>query len=97
MVSAIQEQRDSEKDIPISYRYSADDDNSNLGYHKIYYSRRRKYPRIRKGTLLTRSQWKVLVLDESAKKIIDNVVKEDDILNENIASTWEIKSRIFIC
>jgi syntaxin-binding protein 1 len=31
-------------------------------------------------------QWKVLVIDEGAKKIIDNVVKEDDILNENIAS-----------
>jgi len=28
----------------------------------------------------------VLVLDEGSKKIIDNVVKEDDILNENIAS-----------
>jgi syntaxin-binding protein 1 len=39
--------------------------------------------------LLTSSQWKVLVIDESAKKIIDNVVKEDDILNENIASMWE--------
>jgi hypothetical protein len=31
----------------------------------------------------------VLVIDESSKKIIDNVVKEDDILNENIASMWE--------
>jgi hypothetical protein len=31
----------------------------------------------------------VLVIDESSKKIIDNVVKEDDILNENIASRWE--------
>ena len=31
-------------------------------------------------------QWKVLVTDDGAKKIIDNVVKEDDILNENIAS-----------
>lgn len=28
----------------------------------------------------------MLVLDEGSKKIIDNVVKEDDILNENIAS-----------
>lgn len=35
-----------------------------------------------------RVQWKVLVIDEGAKKILDNVVKEDDILNENIASTW---------
>jgi hypothetical protein len=31
----------------------------------------------------------VLVIDETAKKIIDNVVKEDDILNENIASMWQ--------
>jgi len=29
----------------------------------------------------------VLVIDEGSKKILDNVVKEDDILNENIAST----------
>lgn len=28
----------------------------------------------------------VLVIDETSKKIIDNVLKEDDILNENIAS-----------
>lgn len=32
------------------------------------------------------SQWKVLVVDEFSKKIIDNVAKEDDILNQNIAS-----------
>lgn len=32
------------------------------------------------------SQWKCLVVDENSKKIIDNVVKEDDILNNNIAS-----------
>lgn len=31
-------------------------------------------------------QWKVLVVDEFSKKIIDNVAKEDDILNQNIAS-----------
>lgn len=30
----------------------------------------------------------MLVIDEGAKKIIDNVVKEDDILNENIASMY---------
>jgi syntaxin-binding protein 1 len=37
-------------------------------------------------TALTSCQWKVLVIDEGAKKIVDNVLKEDDILNENIAS-----------
>jgi hypothetical protein len=31
-------------------------------------------------------QWKCLIVDENSKKIIDNVVKEDDILNNNIAS-----------
>jgi syntaxin-binding protein 1 len=35
----------------------------------------------------------VLVIDESSKKIIDNVVKEDDILNENIASKWKMKAK----
>lgn len=33
------------------------------------------------------SQWKVLVVDEFSKKILDNVAKEDDILNQNVAST----------
>ncbi|EDN03095.1 conserved hypothetical protein [Histoplasma mississippiense (nom. inval.)] len=28
--------------------------------------------------------WKVLVLDEGSKKLIDNAVKEDDILKENV-------------
>lgn len=32
------------------------------------------------------SQWKVLVVDEFSKKILDNVAKEDDILNQNVAS-----------
>jgi hypothetical protein len=31
-------------------------------------------------------QWKILVLDEAARRIIDSSVKEDDILNHNIAS-----------
>ncbi|KAF4619072.1 hypothetical protein G7Y89_g14775 [Cudoniella acicularis] len=34
---------------------------------------------------ITRGDWKVLVIDEASRKLIDNVVKEDDILNENIA------------
>ncbi|RYP07471.1 hypothetical protein DL764_002478 [Monosporascus ibericus] len=38
-------------------------------------------------------QWKVLVIDESSKKIIDNVVKEDDILNHNIANIERIEER----
>jgi syntaxin-binding protein 1 len=38
----------------------------------------------------------VLVIDEGAKKIIDNVVKEDDILNENIASTYMIRHRDYM-
>jgi hypothetical protein len=28
------------------------------------------------------------VIDEAAKKLIDNVIKEDDILNENITSSF---------
>ncbi|CAK7199958.1 hypothetical protein SEUCBS139899_002646 [Sporothrix eucalyptigena] len=38
-------------------------------------------------------QWKVLVLDETSKKIIDNVIKEDDILNKNIANIERIEER----
>lgn len=32
-------------------------------------------------------QWKCLIVDENSQKVIDNVVSEDDILNNNIAST----------
>lgn len=35
----------------------------------------------------------MLVIDEGAKKIIDNVVKEDDILNENIAVIERIEEK----
>jgi syntaxin-binding protein 1 len=35
----------------------------------------------------TRGDWKVLVTDEASSKALDNVVKVDDILNENITST----------
>ncbi|KAL5890002.1 syntaxin binding protein 1 [Pyricularia oryzae] len=37
---------------------------------------------------ITQGDWKVLVIDEQSKKIIDNVVKEDDILDKNIASSF---------
>ncbi|TVY51747.1 Protein transport protein sec1 [Lachnellula cervina] len=42
---------------------------------------------------ITRGDWKVLVIDEGSKKILDNVVKEDDILNENIANIERIEER----
>ncbi|KAL8407848.1 hypothetical protein RB594_006601 [Gaeumannomyces avenae] len=42
---------------------------------------------------ITQGDWKVLVLDESSKKIIDNVVKEDDILDKNIANIELIEDR----
>jgi hypothetical protein len=54
------------------------------------------FPRRLDKTMLTgltfKPQWKVLVLDEGTKKLLDNVVKEDDILNQNIASTIQINS-----
>jgi syntaxin-binding protein 1 len=37
--------------------------------------------------LANTQQWKILIVDEDSKKLIDNVVKEDDILNLNITST----------
>ena len=86
MVSAIQEQRESMRSIS-SFGDKADDYNSNLGYHQGHHSRRCMSANPYIVELLTSSQWKVLVIDENAKKLIDNVVKEDDILNENIAST----------
>ncbi|KAI4602992.1 vacuolar sorting protein VPS33/slp1 [Pestalotiopsis sp. 9143b] len=42
---------------------------------------------------ITQGDWKVLVVDEEAKKILDNVVKEDDILNQNIANIERIEDR----
>lgn len=37
-------------------------------------------------THLSSSQWKVLILDATTKDLVSNTVKEDDILNQNIAS-----------
>ncbi|KAJ4300320.1 syntaxin binding protein 1 [Collariella sp. IMI 366227] len=39
------------------------------------------------------NDWKVLVIDESTKKIIDSSVNEDDILNHNIANIERIEDR----
>ncbi|KAK4156544.1 protein transport protein sec1 [Chaetomidium leptoderma] len=38
-------------------------------------------------------EWKVLVIDEAAKRIIDSSVNEDDILNHNIANIERIEDR----
>ncbi|KAK2730333.1 Sec1 family protein [Colletotrichum kahawae] len=42
---------------------------------------------------ITRGDWKVLILDEDSKRVIDNVVKEDDILNHNIANIERIEQK----
>ncbi|KUI68246.1 Protein transport protein sec1 [Cytospora mali] len=42
---------------------------------------------------ITKGDWKVLVVDEFSKKIIDNAVNEDDILNQNIANIERIEER----
>ncbi|KAK0377201.1 Sec1 family protein, partial [Colletotrichum limetticola] len=42
---------------------------------------------------ITRGDWKVLVVDDDSHKIIDNVVKEDDILNNNIANIERIEQK----
>ncbi|KAF1955882.1 syntaxin-binding protein-like protein 2 [Byssothecium circinans] len=41
----------------------------------------------------TRGDWKVLVVDHESRKLIDNVAKEDDILNENITNIENIEDR----
>ncbi|PGH02945.1 hypothetical protein AJ79_07482 [Helicocarpus griseus UAMH5409] len=38
-------------------------------------------------------EWKVLVVDEGSRKLIDNAVKEDDILNENVTNIEQIEHR----
>ncbi|KAK2848500.1 hypothetical protein FQN49_005664 [Arthroderma sp. PD_2] len=38
-------------------------------------------------------EWKVLVVDEASRKLIDNAVKEDDILNENVTNIEQIEHR----
>lgn len=35
-------------------------------------------------------QWMVLVVDEESRKLMDNAVKEDDILNENVTRTLTV-------
>ncbi|KAK4193740.1 protein transport protein sec1 [Podospora australis] len=42
---------------------------------------------------ITRGDWKVLVLDETTKKLIDVSVNEDDILNHNIANIERIEEK----
>ncbi|KAK4039089.1 protein transport protein sec1 [Parachaetomium inaequale] len=39
------------------------------------------------------NDWKVLVIDETTKKIIDSSINEDDILNHNIANIERIEDR----
>ncbi|KAK3990061.1 protein transport protein sec1 [Cladorrhinum sp. PSN332] len=42
---------------------------------------------------ITQGDWKVLVLDETTRQIIDSSVNEDDILNHNIANIERIEER----
>ncbi|EMD95439.1 hypothetical protein COCC4DRAFT_182788 [Bipolaris maydis ATCC 48331] len=41
----------------------------------------------------TRGDWKILIVDEYSQKLINNVVKEDDILNLNITNIERIEDR----
>lgn len=36
---------------------------------------------------ITKGDWKVLVLDPDSRRLIDNVIHQDEILNENVTST----------
>ncbi|KAK1759372.1 Sec1 family superfamily [Echria macrotheca] len=42
---------------------------------------------------ITRGDWKVLVVDETSKGIIDTTVREDDILNQNIANIERMEEK----
>ena len=89
-VSAIQEQRDSMLLRILCLPQpclTATSPYSNSKYNQEHYEGRCKDTRVlplRETTNLR--QWKILVVDTASRKIIDNVVREDDILNENIAS-----------
>ncbi|KAL1962894.1 hypothetical protein VTN77DRAFT_9072 [Rasamsonia byssochlamydoides] len=39
------------------------------------------------------NDWKVLVVDDYSRKILDNVVKEDDVLNHNVTNIEQIEHR----
>ncbi|KAF1846730.1 Sec1-like protein [Cucurbitaria berberidis CBS 394.84] len=41
----------------------------------------------------TRGDWKILIVDEESQKLINNVVKEDDILNTNITNIERLEER----
>jgi hypothetical protein len=43
-------------------------------------------PRTRRLSYADSPQWKVMIVDEDSRKLIDNVVKEDEILDLNITS-----------
>lgn len=45
-----------------------------------------QYTRIYDGADGCRLQWKVLVVDETSRKLIYNVTNDDDILNLNVTS-----------
>ncbi|KAI9870642.1 MAG: vacuolar sorting protein VPS33/slp1 [Pleopsidium flavum] len=38
-------------------------------------------------------EWKILVLDDASRKLVDSVVKEDDILEENVTNIEQIEQR----
>ncbi|POS87189.1 hypothetical protein EPUL_002201 [Erysiphe pulchra] len=76
MVSVIQEQRDGKKISDMSYPEKL------LTFFLVILETIKS---------ITRGDWKVLVIDEIVRKIIDNVIKEDDILNENIANIERIE------
>ncbi|CAN8103029.1 unnamed protein product [Discula destructiva] len=42
---------------------------------------------------ITGGEWMILVTDDSSKKIIDNCIKEDDILNNNIANIERLEDK----
>ncbi|KAG6030212.1 hypothetical protein E4U41_000153 [Claviceps citrina] len=42
---------------------------------------------------ITQGDWKCLIVDETSKKIVDNAVTEDEVLNSNIATIERIEDR----
>jgi len=90
MVSIIEAQRESESMyLPVVTNRSLSIFSHLVNYPSDRERRRMPYPPSLHTYPPTHTvQWKVLVVDPDSRRLIDNVLEEDAILNENITSTY---------
>lgn len=80
-------QRDRMLNVPARVTWQELTPCSHPQHHSHHRSRRCTPPSTLRMPLANTQQWKILIVDQDSKKLIDNVVKEDDILDLNITST----------